>query len=945
MAESFKVNGSTVDRTANAIEITQVIPYSKDGLPSLTFVIRGACALRDPATDPYANALIEYTDATGAIHFKGDSQQARRHFDPAVGYVYEYPCLGLKKRADRIPVTDSVTLTDTIRYNLASDDPDKIPARQGRTLGQIAADVLEMDTIRPAMIAAGLGNYTSSGSGGRAHAVMSGRTVASIVVDDAGSGYTTAPTILLSGGGGTGATATASVSAGAITGISVGAAGSGYDAPPAVIISTLPAATLADLDGMNVVPPYEVPISGERVLAALDSAITGTHPNHWPSHVEPDGTIRWHDPRTFTPATLTMEDGSGVMPPEFTWDWSNCYSRVVVRGNTQVQPWTVSLVPPAGTSLTDNGLAEDFAHDGLSNADAKLYWNPLAAYTPGQAEGTASGTATIAAGKVTSISVGAQGYGYTSTPTVTISGGGGSGATATATLTADKVTAFTVTGGGSGYTSAPGVIVGPPAGVGQYDQGTCTVPSTTTVTVTSTNTGATWAANYWDQTETGRRGVIVLISDSLTGVQQKETRRIVAHPLLSAGGSCTLTLDSALPSTAFDAYQIYGTAGGEANVWRKYQVTNTYAAEHIRQHFPYPVPYRNANANNASLTSTATMTVYRSALGNGTKPYVAVPMSVTVDPTTGHVYADRPTAMVFSVDGRTPAIPDDIEVFLPVQVGVLEAVYPPDSGGPVYGGTSYTVNGIASTKYVTANDWRDYSNQANMTAWAAEVWGSLSDTVIEGSVQVAGLDTTFLTPGGSVNVDSPDFTTYFEAIDCPVVEVVVDCHETGGVGTAYTTTLRCSNRRAPMSASVFARPPQTGQMPLMQMQGTLDMSGFAGMATDPWRAAFAGMNSGPDTSGVYVPPMPAGNAMGGTGRGSPGSPTGSVRVKPGDMEGVESRRQQGNAAHEADLQRGREAAKDQANARKWAQDDERRQIDERNMQRWADRAMKDGPLE
>jgi len=910
--------------TAN-ISIRRVVAYSKDGYPSLVFVVRGG-PLADPTADSYANASIEFVDDSGDLTFAGDVQDCQVYLDQ-YGWNREYTCLGLKRRADHIPVTDAVTLTDTCRYNLASDDPDVIQSRQGRTVGQIVAEVLEMAENKAALTAAGLGNYTSTGTGGQATAVMSGRTVGSITVDDGGSGYTTAPTILLSGGGGSGATATASVSAGAITGISVTAAGSGYDSPPVVIISTLPAATLTDLDALNIVPPSEVSIGGERILAALDSLVTSIHANHWPSHVESNGTIRWRDPRSFSPVTLSLEGGSGVMPPQFSRDWSNCYSRVVVRGNTMIQPWTFSLLPPDGTSLTDNGLEEDFGHDGLSNADAKLYWNPLSTVAPGQAEGTASGTATIAAGKVVSISVNAQGYGYTSTPTVTLSGGGGSGATATATLTGDNVTAFSVTAGGSGYTSPPNVIVAPPAGVGQFDQGTCTVPSTTTVTVTSSNADATWAANYWDQTESGRHGVIVLISDTLTGVQQKETRRIVSHGSLSAGGTSTLTLDSALPSTSFDAYQIFGRAGGEADVWRKYLITNTYAASHIRQHFPFPVGYRQRAGNSAEIVTTASMTIYRSATGDGNPPYVAVPMACTVDSTTGHVYADRPTALAFSRDGRTPAEPDDVEVFLPVQVGTLEAIYPADSGGsPVYAGTCYDVEGIERTKYVTALDWRDYSNQANMNALAQELHGALCDTVIEGTVQVAGLQGDVCSPGVSLNIDSGDYTTYLESMECPVVEVSVDFHEGGDFGLPFSTHIRFSNRRAPMSASVFARPPQSGQMPLLGMQGTFDLGAMAGFESRSWQSAFAAMNAGPSMDGAYIPPMPMTNNFGGSGNPNFAPTGGAIRVKPGDMEGIESRRQQGNEAARQRLLQARGDAAQQAFERQQAGQAERQSI-------------------
>lgn len=61
--------------------------------------------------------------------------------------------------------------------------------------------------------------------------------VASIAVGNAGTGYTTAPTVALSGGGGTGATATATVAGGLITGFTVTNPGSGYTSNPTVALS------------------------------------------------------------------------------------------------------------------------------------------------------------------------------------------------------------------------------------------------------------------------------------------------------------------------------------------------------------------------------------------------------------------------------------------------------------------------------------------------------------------------------------------------------------------------------------------------------------------------------------------------------------------------------------------------------------------------------------
>jgi hypothetical protein len=75
---------------------------------------------------------------------------------------------------------------------------------------------------------------------------------------------------------------------------------------------------------------------------------------------------------------------------------------------------------------------------------------------------TATGTAVVTSGFVTSINLTDGGAGYTSAPVVTITGGGGSGATATAAVSGGAVTGFTITSPGSGYGSAPTVTIASP---------------------------------------------------------------------------------------------------------------------------------------------------------------------------------------------------------------------------------------------------------------------------------------------------------------------------------------------------------------------------------------------------------------------------------------------------------------------------------------------------
>ena len=58
--------------------------------------------------------------------------------------------------------------------------------------------------------------------------------ISAVNVTNGGTGYTTAPTVAITGGGGTGATATATVSAGVITGVTITNPGSGYTGTPTV---------------------------------------------------------------------------------------------------------------------------------------------------------------------------------------------------------------------------------------------------------------------------------------------------------------------------------------------------------------------------------------------------------------------------------------------------------------------------------------------------------------------------------------------------------------------------------------------------------------------------------------------------------------------------------------------------------------------------------------
>lgn len=129
---------------------------------------------------------------------------------------------------------------------------------------------------------------------------------------------------------------------------------------------TLPSVTVTDLAALTIVPPCEVYVQGEKLLGAIEAFMEQWAPNilFW---IDPSGNMRFLDMRTFAWRTLTMGTDP-IEPVEFSRDVSDCFQQVEVRG----QPLTEGIY----ASLSNGLLAEDFAHDGLSNSAAKAAWTP-----------------------------------------------------------------------------------------------------------------------------------------------------------------------------------------------------------------------------------------------------------------------------------------------------------------------------------------------------------------------------------------------------------------------------------------------------------------------------------------------------------------------------------------------------------------------------------------
>lgn len=805
---TLTINGSVINLNTNSVCLQKCDLFSAGSVPVLEFVKRGVSL---PASDTWVGKPVTLQIDSGSgnvLYFSGDVVDRTAHFGDK-GWFLTYRCQGLRWRGDLVPNTDSNTGTDTTSYNLQPDVPNYLRERAGRTCGQIVQAILESPTNKTNLSANGIGNFTAPGGGAQGNATLSGSGVASISVTSGGLGYTgTAPSVVLAGGGGSGATATATVSGGIVVGFTVTGGGSGYSSPPAVYVTTLPTNSINDLIALSTIPPYEVTIAGDRLLSALESFVRGVHPNH-ALYVQPTGDIRFLDLRNFS-SSLTLTLGTDpVDPPSITRTTRDNFSRVVVRG----QPLSL----PIEVSQANSTLLQDFGHDGLSNAHAITAWKLSDYISPTLQSGQATATVTIASGAVTGATIVNGGYGYTSAPSITLTPvSGGSGASLVAHLTGGVVTSITLGAGGSGYGAAPIATFSLPPGGGSADTGTCTCPNTLNVVVTSIYGQKSWGSDYWSNLN----AVIFLNYSAGSGILQKFSANVIANTALTAGGTSTITIDNPLPILSYDSYTIRAQTSGGSIVWRQYSIPNTAIAAALQQRFTRPVPFITSDGNAAQMTSVPAALIKWSS--SGSPPFFESPLGFTINPDAGTILFDKPTVTCFGTNSNltiggssTDGIPDDISVLLAVANGYLTAICPPNSGSgslgttPTYQGTSYTVDGIQRTLYVTVSQWRDPSNQANMNLFACDLLDSVKDTVIEGTITYHGFYASAFVFGKTLNIAGDSFTTGLESAALPILECSLEWN-TEGSGTPFTTTLSFSNRRAQFTASNFTRPTPQG---------------------------------------------------------------------------------------------------------------------------------------
>lgn len=214
-------------------------------------------------------------------------------------------------------------------------------------------------------------------------------------ITNAGTGYTSIPTVTITGGSGSGATAVATIGTPAVVAVNVINPGSQYATPPVVVFS----------GGGG---------TGAAATATIDlRSVTG---------LSVSGNGRYTAPPGFQLPFIFSGGGGG-------------------SGASATAYFTDV---PGGFAITSISL----------NAVGSGYSSPpSASLPPGYFySGSNTFTVTVGNGGVLSITVTTPGGGYTSAPTVSFTGGGGgSGATAAAVIGGSGVTSLTLTNPGGGY--------------------------------------------------------------------------------------------------------------------------------------------------------------------------------------------------------------------------------------------------------------------------------------------------------------------------------------------------------------------------------------------------------------------------------------------------------------------------------------------------------------
>ncbi len=258
-------------------------------------------------------------------------------------------------------------------------------------------------------------------------------TIGSAIVTAGGSGFTSAPTVALTGGGGTGATATATIANGQVTSVTITNPGSGYTSAPTITFSG---------GGGKGAAATAIVASPKIAVTMIGFTIENGVANGGNVPAGAGGGIRDNDNASLTLTNMVITnnfasaDGGGVsMTDLIDFGWALILNNTTISDNHAGDQG--GGVEEDGTGLVKINAGSVITGNTSTNEGAGVYLDA------------------IAEGGVFSVTVTDGGKGFTKAPTVTFTGGGGTGATGTAIISHGKVIGVTITNPGTGYIAAP----------------------------------------------------------------------------------------------------------------------------------------------------------------------------------------------------------------------------------------------------------------------------------------------------------------------------------------------------------------------------------------------------------------------------------------------------------------------------------------------------------
>lgn len=474
----------------------------------LAAVIFTALLLNDSATGSAASVSSTPSDSTAETALSTQAQNSSPALDANIKLKLEHKVTPAQRQAAAERLKATLKAQATIS---AAAIPAITPGVTPDYFG-----VYPNYANSPLPVSGAIVTFTGAGTGAAATAtVAQNGVVTGITLTNGGSGYTSAPTVTITGGGGTGATATATV-AGAVTAITITNNGTGYTSAPLVNITggggtgaTATATVAGPVTSLTLGTPgagYAAPavtFSGTGSASAnatggVDNLTLGTpgagYTNPGVTFSVSGATIPASATASGSVDTLTLgANGSGYTSPNVTFSAGGASANASgnVSGITITNAGSGYTIAPDVTftnapgDTTGSGASAQATIDTIGNVMGITITNggsnytiaPLVNILTNASDLTGTGATANATLSITGIMLVSGGTGYASAPTVTIgdSIGTGSGAVAAATI---SVTGITLVSGGAGYTSAPIVTIS--------DTGTPTTIATATTTISVT---------------------------------------------------------------------------------------------------------------------------------------------------------------------------------------------------------------------------------------------------------------------------------------------------------------------------------------------------------------------------------------------------------------------------------------------------------------------------